>query len=171
MQRHSSKLGQGFSCLVDSFAIDTKIIMCRQAIQRGNVSSSQIHTVMVDQRDFRQWERNFTIMFTSDLNQESRSNCVMTSLLTPCRQAAVNGKLQGVEVWGLRIRDKEPLQESNDERAVVQESWIMRIKNYGSTKPTIQKKASKGGWDPCVRTYQDSGVEFSRDTWEGDSGP
>lgn len=61
------------------------------------------------------------------------------------RQAAARGKLRGVEVRGLRIRDNEPLQESNDERAVVQESWIMRIKNYGSTKPTIQKKASKGG--------------------------
>jgi hypothetical protein len=72
----------------------------------------------------------------------------MTSLLTPCRQAVLKGKLQGVEVWGRRIRDNESLQESNDERAVVQESWIMRIKNYGSTKPTIQKntKESEQRW-------------------------
>jgi hypothetical protein len=28
------------------------------------------------------------------------------------RQVAARGKLQGVEVWGLKIRDNEPLQES-----------------------------------------------------------
>jgi hypothetical protein len=32
------------------------------------------------------------------------------------RQVAARGKLQGVEVRGLKIRDNEPLQESNDER-------------------------------------------------------
>jgi hypothetical protein len=32
------------------------------------------------------------------------------------RQVAARGKLQGVEVWGLKIRDNEPPQESNDER-------------------------------------------------------
>jgi hypothetical protein len=32
------------------------------------------------------------------------------------RQVAARGKLQGVEVQGLKIRDNELLQESNDER-------------------------------------------------------
>lgn len=32
------------------------------------------------------------------------------------RQVAARGKLQGVEVRGLKIRDNEPLQECNDER-------------------------------------------------------
>jgi hypothetical protein len=61
---------KGFSCLVDSYAVDTEIIMCKQVIQTENISSSQIHTATIDQRDFQQREKNFTIMFTSELNQE-----------------------------------------------------------------------------------------------------
>ncbi len=60
--------------------------MCKQVIQRENISSSQIHTATIDERDSQQQETNFTIMFTSSLNQESRSNCVTTSLLTPAER-------------------------------------------------------------------------------------
>lgn len=77
---------KGFSCLVDSYAVDTEIIMCKQVIQRENISSSQIHTATIDQRDSQQREKNFTFMFTSALNQESRSNYVTTSLLTPAER-------------------------------------------------------------------------------------
>jgi hypothetical protein len=39
------------------------------------------------------------------------------------RQVAARGKLQGVEVRGLKIRDNEPLQESNDERML----WCKKL--------------------------------------------
>jgi hypothetical protein len=87
------------------------------------------------------------------------------------RQAA-RGKLRGVEVRGLRIRDNEPLQESNDER----EQWCKRLGLCESGARVAQSRQYKGKRArvdeiPVSELTKIQELKFSGDMWEGDSGP
>ncbi len=88
------------------------------------------------------------------------------------RQAVARGKLRGVEVRGLRIRDNEPLQESNDER----EQWCKRLglcESGARVARSLQYKGNRARVDeiPVSELTKIQELKFSGDMWEGDSGP
>ncbi len=87
------------------------------------------------------------------------------------REVAARGELQGVEVWGLKIRDNEPLQESNDERM----RWCKKLGLCKSGTKVAQNQKYKRKW---ARVDEIPVSELTKiqelnslEMWEGNSGP
>ncbi len=102
--------------------------MCKQVIQRENISSSQIHTATIDQRDSQKRKKNFTIMFTTS-SIRNQGAIVSRHLFWHLRKD-VNGNGQGFETAEQEKRKQKRRLESKLLNSIVSldllDSWCKR---------------------------------------------